>query len=256
MKGKYQGLWVILLICGMALVQGCAPQTEPPAEPTSAPEEAAEEPATAPEEESAPAEEEAAEEPADTGGESAAAGAMTFGDIEWTDLYVDRAIWVGSQSEFVTGKDTEVKTEGEHSLKANTKYDDERVRDLYLAKHVEGLESGQTYTVSVDVRFDGEFADPVDSPYINYIQYRVIGGDGTNMRDFRDIEHYGGHERPETKFMDQSLINNGEFNTLSYEYTLGEDESSLTFMMIVRFRATDRSQNWFYMDNLRVEPAS
>lgn len=240
MKALTRSIASLALVAGLAFSYGCG---DPPEVPTVPDPESVEAPAPA-----------VPEAPVEAAAPAAAAGeaVLALENPSWDDFVVDRAIWVGAQGEFVTGTDEGNLTAGTHSLRANTRYDDDRIRDLYVAKHIQDLEPGATYKVSIDFRFDS--ADNSK----NYMQYTVRGGNHTNPRRMADMEHYEGHERPDTYQIPygDERIGSGEFHTIEYEYTLGEDEDSITYFMIVRFRATNRNLNWFWMDNFRLERMS
>lgn len=233
MKIWSHGILALLCVCVLMIAACGGSAPEPDSEPVAqAP---VEEPAEAPVEE--PAEEPAEEAPAPV----ASGDGPSVDGQGWDSWYQDCAIWVGSNSEFVkeTASDSGM-------LRANTNYSDNRIRDMYLARKVEGLTPGETYTFSVDFKFDGD-------PEKNYIQYKVEDGDHESKRRISRMEDYPDRPRPETQYVDKSLIGSGEMGTITYEHTVGEGETEATFMMIVRFQSENRSQNWFTFGNFNVQ---
>lgn len=169
------------------------------------------------------------------------------------DWFVDHVSWVGD-NQFQMDSDAEIKTEGEYSQRANSAVNDgapfpnvSGIRDLYIARLVEGAEPGTEYTVTLDYRYDLNVENPAD--WSNHIQYTVRGGDQRERDAIADIEDYDGHERPETMRADPSTFGTGGFHTLSYSYTPAEGETSFTFMAIVRFHSPDLEENWLWLDN-------
>ncbi|MBZ0257071.1 hypothetical protein K8I31_13475 [bacterium] len=209
---------------------------------------------TAKEEPTAKEEVKKAPEPADTAKETASEetaapseGALAFETEDWDDWFQDKAIWVGSMKEFDLRTDTRNMTEGGSSLKANAKAGDGRIRDLYLARHFEGLTPGKTYKISLDYRFD------IYKPDQNYIQYAVASGDHEDHDSIAVMEDYPDRPVPTTKYVDKATLGNEQFNKLEVTHTLAEGETDMTLMMIVRFQAKSRRKNYFYMDNLQLE---
>lgn len=209
-----------------------------------------------------------AEKPAPAPEENAGGGALASGAIgSWDrdDWYTNKAVWVGNTNEFDL-KEGDV--DGKPTLRANAKVADNRVRDLYIAKHIEGLEAGKTYKISLGYKFDsekpGEQANADEDDFMskqnvkafNYIQYNVKDGDQASRRPISKIEDYPGNSRADetTKYAETATIGDGNFHKIETEHTLGEGETGATFMMIVRFRAeNDVNANWLYLNDFSVE---
>lgn len=233
-------LFTLFLALSVTLwIAGCTQQFE-------ATETAKEEPA--PKEEVAKAPTAESSEPAEeTTATAPAEGTVAFETESWDDWFQDKAIWVGSMKEFDLRTDTRTKTEGGSSLKANAKAGDGRIRDLYLARHFEGLTPGKTYKVTLDYRFD------IDKPDQNYIQYAVASGNHADQKSIANMEDYHDRPVPTTKYVDKATLGTEEFSKLEVTHTLAEGESDMTLMMIVRFQAKNRRKNYFYMDNLQLQ---
>jgi hypothetical protein len=163
-------------------------------------------------------------------------------DEDWFASHVN---WVGDK-QFQLDQDEVNKTEGDYSQTANSSVNDSNIRDLYLARLITGVESGVQYKISLDYRFDQGDKD-------NHIQYTMRDGDNRTQDDIADIEQYGGHERPDTMKVDPATFDTGEFHTLEVNYTPSYDQTSFTFMMIVRFWSSELEDNWLWLDNFIVE---
>lgn len=237
-------LFTLFIALGVTLwFAGCSGQQETT-------QTAKEEPTAKEEVKKAPEETQPAESAEKTASEETAApseGALAFETEDWDDWFQDKAIWVGSMKEFDLRTDKRSMTEGGVSLKANAKAGDGRIRDLYLARHFDGLTPGKTYKISLDYRFD------IYKPDQNYIQYAVASGKHEDHDSIAAMEDYPDRPVPTTKYVDKATLGNGEFNTLEVTHTLAEGETDMTLMMIVRFQAKSRRKNYFYMDNLQLE---
>lgn len=168
------------------------------------------------------------------------------------DWFVSNVNWVGPE-QFNMIAEEEIKTEGEYSQTVNAYWANGAPRDFYAARHVEGLQPGAAYLVSLDWRFDRGTSD-----HSNYIQYDVRSGDHRSQEQVADIEDYGGHPRPDTTIISDDRIGSGAFHTIKREFVA--EGGSLTFMMIVRFAHLDETkgfaepfdENWLYLDNFVV----
>lgn len=249
---RYAGLWVTILVIGV-VCGACSPSSHHAPAPAVEEQQPAGEQQTAQE----PAAEQPAAEPVE---EVAAADPNT-----WEAWFVGKAEWVGSKKEFKTSMEEGALPDGTNGLKAKTSVGDDRVRDLYLAYTATGLQAGKNYKISLDYQFGAEEAQDVESdPYIsmqnaktkNYIQYAVKDGDQRNHDAIAAIEDYPDRPVPETKYVDSATFGDGEFHKLEVEHTLGEGQSSLTFMMIVRFRAKSTLNNELLFGNLSVSEAA
>ncbi|MBI1389603.1 MAG: hypothetical protein GC154_14280 [bacterium] len=175
------------------------------------------------------------------------------------DWFVSNVNWMGD-NQFDMIAEEVIKTEGDYSQAANAYWANNAPRDLYLARKVDGLEPGKTYKVTLDWRFD----DGVSAETTNHIMYDVRDGDQQSQAAIADIEIYGGHDRPNTTRIDEAegTIGDGQFHTMERIHTASE--SSITFMMIVRFCHDDPSKgfaepfdaNWLYLDNFVVTDAA
>lgn len=206
-----------------------------------------------------------AEESTDIGsGAALASGGIGKWDKE--DWYSTKTIWVTNQSEFDL-KDGDV--DGKPTLRANAKVADNRVRDLFIAKKVDGLEGGKSYKISLNYKFDSEkpgiqanadedqFMKVQNMKAFNYIQYDMKDGDQAKRSPISQIEDYPEHPVETTKYADAATIGDGAYHTIEITHTVGAAETSATLMMIVRFRAeTDVNANWLYLQDFKVEPAS
>lgn len=209
-------------------------------------------------------EEPVAEEPTPTPAPAPETTQSTGADPStWGGWYIGKAEWVGSENEFELTTDTTI-VPGASVLKASSTFADDRVRDLYLGHQVTGLQAGKTYKISLDFRFDTPSLTtdfPDEDPYIpyqkvetkNYIQYLVKDGNQQNHEAFADMEDYPDHDRPDTKYVDESLIGDGNFHSLEINHTVGEGQDSLTLMMIIRFRSNEPDKNSLWIANLKCE---
>ena len=161
------------------------------------------------------------------------------------DWFVDHVSWVGD-NQFQFDSDSEIKTEGQYAQKANSSVNDGNIRDLNLARLVPGAVPGESYRISLDYRFD-------KGDQNLHIQFTVRDGDQRSQAAVGDIENYSGHERPDTLYADTGTFGDGEFHTLTITHTPAEGETSFTFLMIVRFQASDLETNWLWLDNFVVE---
>jgi hypothetical protein len=200
------------------------------------------------------------------GGGEATLASGEIGIWDKDDWYTNKAVWVGNTNEFDL-KESDV--EGTKNLRANAKVADNRVRDLYIAKKIDGLEGGKTYKISLGYKFDsekpGEQANAAEDDFMskqvvktfNYIQYAVQDGDQASRRPISKIEDYPENRVETTKYVDSATIGDGNFHTIEIEHTVGEGETSATLMLIARFRAeTDINSNWLYLNTFTVEPVS
>ncbi len=208
-------------------------------------------------------------EPAPTAvpAEETGGGELASGMGTWDDWYTNKTIWVGSKSEF-DFKEGEM--DGKQTLRANANVADNRVRDLFIAKHIPEMEAGKTYKITLDYRFDSErpglqenadeddFMSRQNMKTFNYIQYDVLDGDQTSRRPIQKIEDYPEQPVETTKYSPPETIGDGQFHTIEIEHTVAEgEEEGATLMMIVRFRAeNDMNNNWLYLQNFNVEPVS
>lgn len=164
------------------------------------------------------------------------------------DWFIENVTWVGD-NQFQMDRDAEIKTEGDFSQKANSSVNDGNIRDLYVAYYAENLEVGVEYTITLDYRYD-QFEDTTDLS--NHIQFATRDGDHRSQAQIEDIEDYQGHERPETTRVDPATFDTGEFHTITTTHTPAEGETSMTFMMIIRFHSPDVEQNWVWLDNFVI----
>jgi antirestriction protein len=197
---------------------------------------------------------------------NAPAGTIVLNDIDnWDGWYVDNPDWVGSIDEFEQDVEEEEMESGGNALKANAFIGDDRVRDFYIARFIEGVEAGKTYKMSLNYQFDTDTpsgsVDLTDDPYVaeqnfkekNYIQYIVVDGDVQDQEKLMDLEDYPDHKTA-AKYIPAETIGSGEFHPLEVEYTVGEGQSSITFVMIVRFRAEeDAEENWLTFGDFKIE---
>ncbi len=239
---QYRTFFTLVVALGASLwLAACSPAPEQAAQ--EEPEVKAEEPAPQEEVAEAPKPEEGA------GSEDAApsSGAIVIETEDWDGWFTDKAIWVGSMKEFDLRTDKRAFTEGDVSLKANSKTGDGRIRDLYIARHFKDLTPGKTYKVSLDYRFD------IHKPDQNYIQYAIASGDHADQKAIANVEDYPDRPIETTKYVATETLGTEEFHPLEVTHTLAEGESDMTLMMIVRFQATSRRKNYYYMDNLKIE---
>ncbi len=164
---------------------------------------------------------------------------------EW---YADHTGWVGD-NQFQIARDYDNKTEGPYSYKIQSAVDDGNIRDLYLARYVDGLQPGKPYTISFDYRFDVDDSSPDIS---NHIQAAVRGGDHRGREAIADIEDYGEHRRPETVRINAATFDTGSFHTYTHTVTLSPHEQSLTLLLIIRFHSLQPNQNKLWIDGFRV----
>jgi hypothetical protein len=248
---KFIGLLTITIMIGL-VVTGCAPQQseETAAKPTAV---AKEEPTKAAEK---------APEPTATPVPEEKPGDVAQGPADsWDGWYVDKAEWVGAQTEFEFSTDKNV-LPGATALKAISTFADDRVRDLYIGRLETGLEAGKTYKISFDIRFDSAFLTtdfPDEDPYVpyqnvetlNYIQYQVKDGNQRNHEAFAAIEDYPEQKVEATKYVDEAMLGDGNFHKITVEHTA--KETSATLMLIIRFRADEVDVNDFYIANFKCE---
>ncbi|MBN2326194.1 MAG: hypothetical protein JXR73_03500, partial [Candidatus Omnitrophica bacterium] len=239
------GLFTVALVIGLLSV-GCSPT---PSTDTS-------------EEQQVAQVEQPAEQPVEQPAEPAEEPAEQLDPAEWDGWYVNRAEWVASKREFKTSEEEGALPGGGTALTARTSLGDDRVRDLYLAHQMTGLEAGKTYKISLDYKFDAEEVDPSaleGDPFVslqsfkakNYIQYAVKDGDHQDKDAIADVEDYPERPVPETKYVPKETIGDGQFHSLEITHTVGEGQNSATVMMIVRFRAKRASNNEFLFGNLK-----
>lgn len=164
------------------------------------------------------------------------------------DWFADNVEWVGD-NQFQMNVSSEIKTEGDVSQILNSADNDGNIRDLYLARYVDGLESGVEYTVTLDYRYD-QYEDT--SGLSNYIQVDIRDGDHRDRAAVSDIENYDGHERPDTVYVDESTFDTGTFHTLELTHTPADGETSFTFLAIIRFHSPELEDNWVWLDNFVV----
>lgn len=260
---KYIGLLGIFLVLGFAL-SACAPSPSETPQSTESQPVVQEQPQAA-----QPAEKPAVQEkPAETA-PAQEQPAVAMGDPNtWEGWFVDKAEWVRSAKEFDKRTEQGVLPGDASALRVNASVGDDRVRDLYLARTVDGLEAGKTYKISLDYKFDtptpGAKVDfPDADSYVaqqkvktsNYIQYATIDGKSANHDAIAEIEDYPDHDRPNTQYADPAAFGDGQAHKLEFTHKLGEGQTSMTFAMIVRFRAKNRSDNWFWFGNFKVEEA-
>lgn len=197
-----------------------------------------------------------------TGGAALASGEI--GSWDKDDWYTNKAVWVGNTNEFDL-KEGDV--DGKHTLRATAKVADNRVRDLYIAKYMEGLEAGKTYKISLGYKLDsekpGELANAAEDDFVskqvvktyNYIQYNVQDGNQAKRRPISKIEDYPDRRVESTQYVDGATIGDGNYHKIEVEHTVGEGEEGATLMLIVRFRAeNDVNANWLYLNDFSVEP--
>lgn len=166
-------------------------------------------------------------------------------DADW---FADHVEWVGN-NQFLMDVDTENKTEGLVSQKLNSADNDGNIRDLYLARFVDGLEAGVEYTITFDYRYD-QAEDTAGLS--NFVQVDVRDGDHRDRFAIADIENYGGHERPGTVYLDSATFDTGEFHTAELKHIPAAGETSFTLLAIVRFHSPDFEDNWVWLDNFVV----
>lgn len=164
------------------------------------------------------------------------------------DWFADHVEWVGD-NQFLMDVTSAIQTEGNVSQILNSADNDGNIRDLYIARFVDGVEAGVEYTVSIDYRYD-QFDDT--NGLSNHIQVDIRDGDQRNRAAVADIEHYGGHERPNTIYVDDTTFDTGTFHTLELTHTPAEGETSFTFLAIIRFHSPELEDNWVWLDNFVV----
>jgi hypothetical protein len=166
-------------------------------------------------------------------------------DADW---FADQVEWVGN-NQFLMDVTSVIHTEGDVSQMLNSADNDGNIRDLYLARYVDGLEAGVEYTVSLDYRYD-QYEDT--NGLSNHIQVDIRDGDHRDRFKVADIENYGGHERPNTVIVDDTTFGTGTFHTLKLTHTPAEGETAFTFLAIIRFHSPELEDNWVYLDNFTV----
>ncbi len=246
MMKKLMGFFVCVLCVGVMCI-GCSPTTETSTPAGGGSDAVVKDEKPAPEVKAAP-------------------GEIVLNDIDnWDGWYMDNPDWVGSIDEFEQDVEDGAMPSGANALRANAFIGDDRVRDFYIARFIEGVEAGKTYKISLNYKFDTDTpsgsVDLADDPYVaeqnfkekNYIQYIVVDGDAQDQEKIMDLEDYPDH-KTETKYIAAETIGSGEFHPLEVEHTVGAGQDSITFVMIVRFRAEDDAEdNWLTFGDFKIE---